>query len=336
MTTIAVDAMGGDFAPVEIVHGAVLAAKEFDVNVKLSGPEEIIRKELQNYPGSHNLPIQIVHAEDVIDMGEVQPASAVRKKQNSSIVVAINQVASGSAGGVVAAGSTGAAAAAALLNLKRIEGIERPCIAAVMPTHNKPVILADAGANIETTGEQLYQNAIMGVALSKGLFKLSDPKVGLLNIGHEPGKGNSLVKEAYEILKKSTEINFIGNVEGRDVPEGVCDVCVCDGFVGNVFLKTAEGVAKMVSTMLREELTRDNISKVGAILSKGSFYRLRKRIDYAEYGGAQLLGVRGVCVIAHGSSKHIAIKNAIRVAKEAAEANIISLIESMIKSYVRN
>ena len=334
MTTIAVDAMGGDHAPKEIVHGAVLATRELDVSVQLVGYENIVKHELEKH-SALDLPIEIIPAYDVIDMAETQPASAVRKKSNSSIVVAMNQVALGKAGGVVAAGSTGAAAASALICLKRIEGIERPCIAAVMPTRMNPIILADAGANVEATSEQLVQNAFMGTALSKALFKLENPKVALLNIGEEPGKGNNLVKEAYELLMNGTKLNFIGNVEGKDVPEGVCDVCVCDGFVGNVFLKTAEGVAKMVTTLLREELTRDAKSKIGALLAKDSFYRLKKRIDYAEYGGAQLLGVKGVCVIAHGRSQHIAIKNAIKVAKEAVEANIVTLIESMVNSYVK-
>ena len=335
MTTIAVDAMGGDYAPVEVVHGAVLAAKEFRIRVQLVGNQEVIKDELKKYSSLGELPLEVIHADEIIDMGELQPANAVRRKQNSSIVVAMNQVLKGLASGVVSAGSTGAAAAAALLTLKRIEGIERPCIAAVIPTRLKPVLLADAGANVESTSQQLVQNALMGVALSKGIFKLENPRVALLNIGEEPGKGNALVKEAYDLLSKEKYLNFIGNIEGREVPEGMCDVCVCDGFVGNVFLKTAEGMAKMVATLLREELTRDLLGKVGALFAKESFYRLRKRVDYSEYGGAQLLGVKGVCVIAHGSSRHIAIKNAVRVAKDAAEANIIKILESMLEIYVK-
>lgn len=333
MTVIAVDAMGGDHAPHEIVHGAVLAVREFGVSVQLIGREDLIKQELKKHY-TEFLPIEIIPAEEIIEMAETQPATAVRKKPNSSIAVAMNQVASGKASGVVAAGSTGAAAAAALFILKRIEGIERPSIAAVIPTRLKPVILADAGANIESTQENIFQNAIMGTALSRALFKIDRPRVGLLNIGEEPGKGSSTVKDAYKLLSGEPNINFIGNVEGRDVPEGACDVCVCDGFVGNVFLKTAEGVAKMVTSMLREELTRDVKSQLGALLAKDSFYRLKRRIDYSEYGGAQLLGVKGVCVIAHGSSKHIAIKNAIRVAKDASDANVIKLIENMVKNYV--
>ena len=334
MTTIAVDAMGGDYAPQEIVHGAVLAAKENGIKVQLVGPEKIIKAELDKYLVAKYLPIEIIDAEDVIEMSETQPANAVRRKTNSSIVVAMKQVAEGRASGVVAAGSTGAAAAAALLTLKRIDGIERPCIAAVIPTHIKHVVLADAGANLDSTSENLRQNAIMGIALSKALFKLERPKVGLLNVGEEPGKGNNLVKEAYQLLESDPNIAFIGNVEGRGVTEGVCDICVCDGFVGNIFLKTAEGVAKMVAALLREELNRDLKSQLGALISKDSFYRLKKRIDYSEYGGAQLLGVNGVCVIAHGSSKYIAIKNAIRVASDAANANIIELIKGMIKVHI--
>lgn len=335
MTVIAVDAMGGDHAPHETVHGAVLAAKEFGVSVQLIGQEDLIKQELKKHY-TQLLSIEVIPAEDVIEMAETQPATAVRKKPNSSIAVAMNQVACGKASGVVAAGSTGAAAAAALFILKRIEGIERPCIAAVIPSRLKPVILADAGANIESTPEHIFQNAIMGAALSRALFKIDRPRVGLLNIGEEPGKGNALAKDAYQLLSSEPNLNFIGNVEGRDVPEGLCDVCACDGFVGNVFLKTAEGVGKMVTSMLREELTRDIKSQIGALLAKDSFYRLKKRLDYAEYGGAQLLGVKGVCVIAHGSSKHIAVKNAIKVAKDASDANVIKLIENMVKSYVKS
>lgn len=330
MTTIAVDAMGGDHAPIETVHGAVLAAKEFNISVILAGPENILKQELDKH-NARNLPIEILPAFDVIEMGEKQPASAVKKRPNSSIVVAMNAVAKGHAGGIVAAGSTGAATAAALFCLKRIPGIDRPCIAAVMPTMKNPVILADAGANLESTKKQLLQNAYMGKALYKALFKINEPRIGLLNVGEEEGKGNTLVKETYQLFKSDPVINFVGNVQGREVPEGICDVCICDGFAGNIFLKTTEGVAKMVVTLLREELTRDAKSKFGAMLARDSFYRLRKRLDYSEHGGAQLLGVNGVCVIAHGSSQHIAIKNAIRVAKEGVEANIVNLIESTIK-----
>lgn len=330
MTTIAVDAMGGDHAPSEIVHGAVLAAKEFNVSLLLAGPENILQLELQKH-SALNLPIEILPAEDVIAMGEKQPAVSVKKKPKSSIVVAMNAVAKGKAGGVVAAGNTGAATAAALFYLKRIPGVDRPCIAAVMPTMKKPVILADAGANLDANKKHLLQNALMAKSLYMAMFKTKEPRIGLLNVGEEEGKGNSLVKETYQLLKNDPSVNFIGNVQGREVPEGVCEVCVCDGFAGNIFLKTTEGVAKMVVTLLREELTRDAKSKFGALLARDSFYRLRKRIDYSEYGGAQLLGVNGVCVIAHGNSQHIAIKNAIKVAKEGVDANIVQLIQDIIK-----
>ncbi len=334
MTIIAVDAMGGDHAPVEIVHGSVIAAREYKIGIQLVGLESLIKKELEKH-SALDLPIEVIPADEVVDMGEKQPAIAVRKKSNSSIVVSMNQVANGKAHGVVAAGNTGAATAAALFCLKRIEGIERPCIGCLMPAKVRPFILADGGANVEATPEQIVQNAIMGSALSKAIFKIKNPRVGLLNIGEEPGKGSTLYKETFELLQKIKDINFIGNVQGREVPEGICDVCACDGFVGNVFLKTAEGIVKMVTSMLREELTRDSVSKVSAFLAKGSLYRLKKRIDYSEFGGAQLLGVKGVCVIAHGSSRHIAIKNAIRVAKEAVEGDIVSNIESMVNSCVK-
>lgn len=335
MTTVALDVMGGDYAPTETVHGAVAAAREYGIKILLVGDETSIKKELRKH-STHNLKLEIVHASEVVDMGDKQPASAVRKKKDSSIVVATNLVANGQAGGVISAGSTGATSAAALFYLKRIEGIERPCLATVMPSRENPFILADAGANVEATKDQLLQNAFMAIALAKAVLKIKNPRVGLLNIGEEPGKGNTLVKEAYELFAQTKSINFIGNVEGRIVLHNVCDVIVCDGFVGNVFLKTAEGYAKMVATLLREELTRDFRSKIGALLASDSFYRLRKRVDYSEYGGGQLLGVKGVCVVAHGSSKFIAIKNAIRITKDAIQSNLVNLTESMIKDNLKS
>jgi glycerol-3-phosphate acyltransferase PlsX len=326
--------MGGDNAPSEIVHGAVLAAKEYKIHIQLTGPESIINQELQKHDYA-DLPIEIIPANEVIEMGDKNPALSVRKKQNSSIVVAAKQVASGKAGGMVSAGSTGASAAAALFCLKRIEGIDRPCLAAVLPTQKNPVLLVDAGANVTATKEQLLQNALMGSALARVIFKLDNPRVGLLNIGEEPGKGNDLVKEAFQVLNDCKSINFIGNIEGRAVAEGFCDVFVSDGFVGNVFLKAAEGYAKMVAVLLREELTKDIKGKFGALLSKDSFYRLRKRIDYSEYGGGQLIGIKGVCVIAHGSSHAKAVMNAIRVAKEGIESDVVSLIETTARNYIR-
>lgn len=331
MTTIAVDAMGGDNAPGEIVHGAVLAAAEFGIKIQLVGHEQKIINELKKH-SAFNLPIEIINADEVVEMGDKNPAISVRKKKASSIVIAMNQVAEGNAVGVVSAGSTGAAAAAAFICLKRIDAIERPSIAAIVPTINKPIILVDGGANVEATKYQILQNAFMGTVMAKIILKIDNPRVGLLNIGEEPGKGNQLVKEAYEILSATKNLNFIGNVEGRAVAENICDVCVCDGFVGNIFLKTAEGYSKLVATLLKEELTKDLKGKIGAILSQESFYRIRRRIDYSEYGGAQLLGVKGVCVIAHGSSHSNAIKNAIRVAKEAHDSNIVGLTEDMVKT----
>lgn len=336
MTVIALDAMGGDHAPREVVHGALIAAKKYDVKILLVGPEDLLENEMAALDSDElpisELAVEIVNASEVVEMGDKNPAGAVKKKKDSSVVVAAKLVAEGRAGGMVSAGSTGASAAAALFTLKRIEGIERPSLAAVVPTATKHIILSDGGANVESTPTQMLQNAYMGVAMSEAVLKVKNPKVGLLNIGEEPGKGNTLVKETYELLDKAPNLNFIGNIEGREVAYSGCDVCVADGFTGNVFLKTAEGYAKLVASLLKEELTRDIRGKIGALLSKENFLRMRKRVDYQEYGGGQLLGVRGVCVIAHGSSQHNAVMHAVRIAKEAVDANIVGLTESKVKT----
>ncbi len=338
--TVAVDAMGGDFAPGEIVGGALLALQQhLDLSILLVGDEARVRAELG--PESRNERVAIVHASEVIEMNEA--ASAVRRKRGSSIMRAMDQVKEGAAQAVVAAGSTGAAMSAALLRWGRIQGIERPAIAAVLPTVKGPCVVLDVGANVDCRPEWLVQFALMGAAYSHKVLKVETPRVGLLNIGEEPEKGDDLSLATHRRLAEldpgrhqhqtSLPWRFVGNVEGRAIWEQPADVVVADGFVGNTVLKTAEGVAGMVSRMLREEIHRGGLSaKFGALLMTGAFKALRRRIDPAEYGGALLLGVDGVCVISHGSSRAPAVANAIRVAMEALKTDAVGLIRATIGS----
>jgi glycerol-3-phosphate acyltransferase PlsX len=326
MIRIAVDAMGGDHAPREVVHGAVLAAKEYGIAVQLVGLPEIVSQELSRH-NITGLNISVVPASEIVSMDE-KPSRAIVKKKDSSIVVATKQVADGLADGVVAAGSTGAAAVAAQINLGRIANLDRSAIACVMPTSsNKPCVVLDVGANVECTPFQLFQFGIMGSILSEGLFNTKHPKVGLLNIGAEETKGTELVKEAYKLMQNREQLNFVGFVEGRDFPMGKVDVVVTDGFTGNVALKTSEGIAKMISLMLKQELLSSIRNKIGSKIAEPAFQSLKRRIDYNEFGGALLIGVKGVYVIAHGGSTHTAIKNAIRTASDMVRANIVKQIE---------
>lgn len=318
---VAVDAMGGDFAPEEIVKGAVLAAREYDIPLVLVGQVDKIETELAKYD-INGLDIEIVKADEVIEMGE-SPGTALRKKKNASIVVTVQQVAEGRAQALVAAGSTGAAMAACLFGLGRLPGIERPAIAVQLPTMKKNVLLLDGGANCECEPEMLHQFAIMGSTFSSSVLGIENPRVGVLNIGEEAGKGNALAQAAYNLLKEKGEhLNFIGNVEGKELFMGVCDVVVCDGFVGNMTLKVTEGVAKMIFTLLKSELMKSPLVKLGAMLAKPAFMRMKKRTDPEEYGGALLLGIKGTCIISHGSSSAKAIKNAIKLAKESVEKDV--------------
>lgn len=329
MVRIAVDAMGGDYAPREVVYGAVLAAKEFSIEIQLVGPPELVNRELQRHDVA-GLKISIVPASEVVAMDE-KPSRAIVRKKDSSIVVTTKQVSSGLADGMVAAGSTGAAAVAAQMGLGRITNVARSAIACSMPTITEHrVILIDVGANIDCDAHQLLQFAQMGSILSSGLLGIPKPRVGLLNIGTEETKGNQLVQDAYNLLKTCVNLNFIGFVEGRDFPMGKVDVVVTDGFTGNIALKTAEGIAKMINHMLRQELLSSSRGKLGAVIAKPSFQAVSRRIDYNESGGALLVGVKGVCVIAHGGSKHTAIKNAVRVAKDMVSARIVEKIENTL------
>jgi len=325
MIKIALDAMGGDYAPGEIVKGAVEAVKKNYAEVVLVGIESEIEKELAKYPDVEG--ISIKHASEVIAMDEV-PATAVRKKKDSSMVVAANLVKEGQVQGMVSAGSTGAQMAAGIMNIGRIKGISRPAIATLLPTLNGPKLLLDVGANMDSKPENLLQFAHMGSLYSEKLLGQSKPKIGLVNIGAEKGKGNQLTIETYELLEQSS-LNFVGNIEPRDIPNGPVDVMVCDGFVGNCLLKFAEGLAKGFGTLLKRELTKNPVRKMGALILAPGLKDFKKQFDYSEHGGAPLLGINGVSIICHGSSNSIAICNAIRVAVQSYENKLVEAIQGI-------
>lgn len=328
---IAVDAMGGDHAPMEIVRGARDAAHDLGVSILLVGDQEKIARELDGDDVGGR--IVIVHAPEVVGMGE-HPVNAIRKKKNSSIVVATQLVKERSAEAIVSAGSTGAQMASSLLILGRIKGVDRPAISTLMPSAKGAVVLLDAGANVDCKPQHLQQFAVMGSLYAEKVLGLPSPKVGLINIGSEESKGNELTLASYKLLQQSG-LNFIGNIEGRDLFLGDSDVAVCDGFVGNVILKSAEGFAFGLLGMFQQELGRieDIIGRERIMRIMSGF---KRRLDYAEYGGAPLLGVDGVSVICHGSSKARAIKNAIRVAKETVEQGLVPAIkESLEKDSVK-
>jgi phosphate acyltransferase len=331
-TVIAVDAMGSDRAPKPEVEGAILAARSYDVKVLLVGKEDAIRAEMQNHPSASYIDnLEIVHAEEVIGMDE-KAAQAVRAKKKSSIHVGLRLVREGRAAGFATAGNTGAAMATAKMVLGALPGVDRPGLAAVFPTSKgTAAILLDVGANVDSKPQNLEQFAIMGEIYSRNILNTHRPRVGLLSIGEEETKGNELTREAYKLIKE-LPINFIGNVEGRDLYNGHVDVIICDGFVGNVALKISEGMVETVRYLLKESLRSTITSQVGFLLSRRAFADFKKRLDYSEYGGAPLLGVKGVCIIGHGSSNANAIKNAIRVATEFAERKINQKIEQEIAS----
>ncbi|WP_003542988.1 phosphate acyltransferase PlsX [Desulfotomaculum nigrificans] len=324
---IALDAMGGDHAQMEIVRGAIDAAQELGVHIILVGDQDRIMKEMDgNDVGGL---VSVVHAPEVVRMDE-HPVSAVRKKKNSSIVVATQLVKEGAADAVVSAGSTGAQMASSLFILGRIAGVERPAISTLLPTMEGVVALLDVGANVDCKPQHLKQFAIMGSLYAEKILGLPSPRVGLLNIGAEETKGDELTLASYKILKES-DINFTGNIEGRDIFLGGSDVVVCDGFVGNVVLKSAEGLALSLMGMFKQELGRleDIIGRERMVHIMSS---LKRRLDYAEYGGAPLLGVNGVSVISHGSSRARAIRNAVRVAKETVEQGLVQAIKEKLET----
>lgn len=324
---IAVDAMGGDFAPHEVVKGAIAACREFDADVILVGQESSLQTIL-NEQLTSGLKLAIEPADEVIAMDE-HPAGAVKRKKNSSLVVANRLVKEGRAAAIISAGNTGAAMSASLLHLGRVNGIKRPAIASPMPTRNGVSILLDAGANADCEAENLLQFAKMGSVYAEKVLGLSNPKVGLLSIGEEATKGNKLTLEAHELLKWS-DLNFIGNIEGRDVHRGECDVIVCDGFVGNIVLKLSEGLAGTLFGQIREAIKDNLLTAAGGLLLKQAFSKLKHRLDYTEYGGAPLLGLKGISIISHGSSNAKAIKNAIRAALKAVKEDVVGKITATI------
>ncbi len=327
---IALDAMGGDYAPMEIVAGAVSAARSLDCELVLVGDEEKIYSELYKFSDWKNLNISVHHASEVIEMGE-HPAAAVRKKKDSSLVVATQLVKKGECDAVISAGSTGAAVSAALLILGRIKGIARPTIATPIPVGSNLTLLMDSGANVDSKPLHLVQSAMMGSLYSQYVFGVEKPRVGLLNIGEEATKGNEQVLNTYPLLESTTTVNFCGNAEGRDIVNGRFDVVVCDGFVGNVVLKFAEGLAKTLVKLMKQTMKNSGImAKIGALLLAPTFRKFAKQIDYTEYGGAPLLGVDGCCIIAHGSSNAVAIKSAIGVACEYVKKDVNAHIRENI------
>jgi glycerol-3-phosphate acyltransferase PlsX len=328
MTTIAVDAMGGDHAPRAEVEGALAAAREQDVRVLLVGQEEVLRAELARHR-HRGLPVEIVHASEVITMQD-SPSQAFRKKRDSSVHVAARLVRKGQADGMVSAGNTGAVMATALFTLGTLPAVDRPALAAPFPTSRGGVsVLLDVGANVDSKVENLEQFAVMGEVYYRVVFGARRPRVALLSIGEEEMKGNELTREVHARLKQSS-LNFVGNVEGRDVFAGNVDVIVCDGFIGNVALKISEGVVEHLVHVLKEALRSSIASQVGAVLSRRAYQEFKKKTDYSEYGGAPLLGVRGVAVICHGRSNANAIKNAVRVAGELVRSRANEKIEQEI------
>ncbi|MDK2815604.1 MAG: phosphate acyltransferase [Moorella sp. (in: firmicutes)] len=317
---IAVDAMGGDHAPGEIVRGAVAAAREKIADIILVGDKRRLESELNPLHPPANL--EIVHTEQVVAMDE-QPALALRRKREASIIVATRLVKEGRAAAVVSAGSTGAQMAAALLILGRSGKIQRPAIATIIPTLKGPKLLLDAGANVDCRPEHLYEFALMGNVYAARVMGIREPRVGLLNIGTEACKGNEQTLGAYNLLKDAP-LNFIGNIEGRDILAGDTDVIVCDGFVGNVLLKFGEGMAQVLFTMIGREIKNSFRARLGAALVLPALRGLKKQVDYTEYGGAPLLGVQGVSIICHGSSNARAIKNAIKVAVRCVEQGLVT------------
>jgi glycerol-3-phosphate acyltransferase PlsX len=325
---IAVDAMGGDHAPSVIVDGAVAAARHLDAEIVLVGPTAELERALAPHADWSKLGIVIVEAPDVIGMAD-PPAATLRRKPRASVRVAAELVARREAAALVSVGHTGATVMAAHAAFGMIPGVDRPALAATIPTRRRPAVLLDAGANVECRPQHLLQFAVMGSVFARVAFGVERPAVGLLSIGEEETKGNELTRDAHRLLKASP-LNFIGNVEGREIYSGVADVVVCDGFTGNVVLKTSEGLVETVEALLGDELRGTFSSQVGYLLSRRAFRRFRRRVDYSEYGGATLLGVAGLAIVGHGRSSAKAVRNAIAMAYRFATSDFIHRVEQDI------
>ena len=327
---IVVDAMGGDHAPDATVEGAVLAAREYETEIILTGLSDLIHPILDRFDPDHNLPIEVVHADEVVEMHDL-PGKVLRSKRKSSMKIGLDKLKDGTALAFVSAGNTGAVLAYSTVILRPLKGVDRPAIAIQLPTLKGNAILLDAGANVDCKVTQLFQFGIMGHVFAEYILGKENPRVGLLSIGEEDGKGNEIVKEVFQMLKAS-HINFIGNIEGKEVYRGNADVIVCDGFTGNIALKISESLAAMIGTNLKRMFQSNWASKLSYLLLKPQLDEFKKKVDYSETGGAPLLGVNGVVIIAHGSSSPKAIKNAIHRACELCEKNINEHIQEDIES----
>jgi glycerol-3-phosphate acyltransferase PlsX len=328
---IVLDAMGGDHAPEVVVEGGVMAAREYNIEVVLVGPQEVVDAELAKHDTA-GLSLPVVHASQVIEMTD-EPSMAARKKKDSSMVVGMNLVKNGEADAFTTAGNSGGALAAALFRLGRIKGIKRPALSTVFPTQKGLCFISDVGANTDCRPVYLLQFGIMASAYAERVLGIPNPRVGIVSTGEEEGKGNILVKEAFKLLKKS-DLNFIGNLEGKDIPAGLADVVVTDGFSGNVVIKLSEGVAALLMQVMEEEIKKRPMAVLGALLAKGALREVKSRLDYSDYGGAPLLGVDGVVIVGHGRSNAKAIKNMVRVGKEAVEKGMLEALREGIAGSV--
>ncbi len=313
--------MGGDDGPRSIIDGALVAARHLQVGLLLAGDKTIVERELSRHPGVGSLDIHILDTPEYVEMAE--PASAaLRRKPRASIRVAADAVRDGRAAALFSAGHTGASVMASIAAFGRLPGIERPALATIIPTRHAPAVLLDSGAMVECRPQHLVQFAMMGAAYARLAFGHPSPRVGLLSVGEEEGKGNELTKEAHQLLK-AAPVNFVGNVEGRDIYSGTVDVIVCDGFTGNVILKTSEGLVETVEALLHAELQSTFGSQIGYLLSAKAFRRFRKRVDHSEFGGAPLLGVNGICIVGHGRSSAKAVRNAVTMAARAVNEGLL-------------
>jgi glycerol-3-phosphate acyltransferase PlsX len=323
---IAIDAMGGDDAPATIVDGALVAARRLQVGLLLVGDAGRIRRELARHPGAAALDVEVLDTPECIEMAE-PAASALRRKRRASIRLAAEAVRDGRAAAIFSAGNTGATVMAAIATFPRLPAIDRPALATLIPTKQNPAVLLDSGASVECRPQHLVQFALMGSAYARIALACDRPRVGLLSIGEEEGKGNELTREAHQLLKTAA-VHFVGNVEGRHVYAGDVDVIVCDGFTGNITLKISEGLVDAVETLLHAELQSTFGAQIGYLLSAQAFRRFRKRVDYAEYGGAPLLGIDAICIVGHGRSSPKAVRNAVTMAARAVQEGLIAKLVS--------
>ncbi len=328
MIWIAVDAMGGDFAPGHVVDGALAAARHLDLGVALVGPVAVVEAELARHTDVDPSRVRLIDAPDVVGMEE-SPAAALRHKPGASIRIAADVVARGEAAALVSAGHTGATVMAAYTAFGMLHGVDRPALAATIPTRGRPAVLLDVGASVECRPTHLLQFAVMGSVFARVAFGVASPRVGLLSIGEEATKGNGLTKDAHRLLKASA-LPFIGNVEARNIYSGDADVIVCDGFTGNVALKTSEGLVEMIEGLLGEELSSTLTMRMGSLLARRALRRFRRRVDYSEYGGAPLLGVNGMVIVGHGRSSAKAVRNAVAMAYRFAANRLIERVEQNI------